>query len=60
MQAGEKVTLMKWGNVRIVEVTKQETNNLCIHATDLPDDKDYKDTKKLTWLAKEGGLVSMP
>ena len=25
----------------------------------MPDDKDFKETKKFTWLAKEGGLVDV-
>jgi hypothetical protein len=56
VKVGEKVTLMKWGNVRIVGIEQQD-NGLRLIGEDLPDDKDYKETKKFTWLAKEGGLV---
>ncbi|KAE8229788.1 hypothetical protein CF326_g5232 [Tilletia indica] len=49
---GEKVTLMDWGNV---EVTSLETgsdgsiSNLALKL--LPTDSDFKNTKKVTWLA---------
>ena len=47
---GEKITLMKWGNVTI---SKKEDNNGVITLTGKVDasDKDFKSTKKLTWLA---------
>lgn len=49
--SGEKVTLMKWGNVRLTNVVVKEDGSIEITAEDLPDDKDYKGTKKINWLA---------
>lgn len=47
---GEKITLMKWGNATI---TSSETidGQLVLHGNVDPADKDFKKTKKLTWIA---------
>jgi glutamyl-tRNA synthetase len=46
---GEKITLLKWGNAIVTK--KEEINGeLVLHADLLPDDKDFKKTKKLTWI----------
>ena len=55
--AGEKITLMKWGNVVVhsIEPASEEfaghTVKLKLVGEYLPEDKDFKNTKKLTWLA---------
>lgn len=47
---GEKITLMKWGNVIITK--KEEIDGvITLTGTVDPTDKDFKGTKKLTWLA---------
>ena len=51
LQAGEKVTLMDLGNARVDSAMPDV--KLCY----LPDDHDFKKTKKLTWLAKVPDLV---
>ena len=54
---GEKITLMKWGNVVIhsIEPAAEEfaghPAKLKLVGEYLPEDKDFKNTKKLTWLA---------
>jgi len=47
---GERITLMKWGNAT---VTSAETVDgvITLHANINPEDKDFKKTKKLTWIA---------
>lgn len=48
---GEKVTLMKWGNVTITKIEKSESGEISLIGKVDKDDKDYKKTKKLTWIA---------
>jgi glutamyl-tRNA synthetase len=52
LEEGEKITLMKWGNVTI---TKKEVVGDTISLTGKIDlaDKDFKKTKKLTWIAAD-------
>jgi len=43
---------MKWGNVRVKSITTDaETGKIHIVAEDLPNDKDYKGTKKMNWVS---------
>jgi glutamyl-tRNA synthetase len=51
LQVGEKVTLMKWGNVVISSIEPQG-DGLLLKANLKEDDKDFKTTKKVNWLAK--------
>lgn len=53
---GQIVTLMDWGNMRI---TSTAENGGKLTAEYLPDDKDFKKTVKLTWLADLEDLVPM-
>jgi glutamyl-tRNA synthetase len=49
---GEKITLMKWGNVTISK--KEEINGVITLTGKVdPEDKDFKGTKKLTWIAND-------
>lgn len=52
LKEGEKATLMKWGNVTI---TKKEAcgNNFTLWGTVDEADKDFKKTKKLTWMSAD-------
>jgi len=45
LKIGEKITLIKWGNFLIKEISKNE-----IICEFLPLDQDFKNTKKITWL----------
>ncbi len=47
---GEKVTLMKWGNVTIT-AKEAQGENWVLRGTIDEADKDFKKTKKLTWMA---------
>lgn len=52
LKVGDKVTLMKWGNVSIT-ASAQVDGVLTLNGTYLPDDKDFKKTTKLTWIAQD-------
>lgn len=49
---------MKWGNVVINKVTKNE-ENIELEGEYLPDDKDFKSTKKLCWLDAKSPLTEV-
>lgn len=52
IEEGEKITLMKWGNVTI---TKKEVDgdNIILYGKVDPADKDFKKTKKITWVCAD-------
>lgn len=53
---GEKVTLMKWGNVTIT--SKQEADGqITLTGKIDPADKDFKKTKKLTWIIADPAVT---
>ena len=52
VEVGEKITLLKWGNAIVTK--KEEINGeLVLHADLLPEDKDFKKTKKITWVCSD-------
>ena len=53
---GEKITLMKWGNAKILSIVAKE-DGLHLEAENLEDDKDFKSTKKLNWISEDSCLV---
>jgi glutamyl-tRNA synthetase len=53
----QKITLMKWGNCFVKEVTKDADGKITSVVGELSDDKDFKKTVKMTWLADFDGLV---
>lgn len=62
IQPGEKVTFMKWGNAIIQSISQADEEfegmplKLILQAELVLEDKDFKNTKKLTWLAAVPGL----
>ena len=52
-EIGEKVTFMDWGNMEIT--SRDESGNLS--ANFMPEDQNFKGTKKVTWLANVDDLV---
>jgi glutamyl-tRNA synthetase len=54
---GEKITLMNWGNFQIHTKEIQPDGSYLITAEYLPEDKDFKKTKKITWLANNTNLL---
>ena len=65
IQCGEKVTFMKWGNALIHTISESDENflgmpvKLSLHGEILQEDKDFKNTKKLTWLAAVPDLYKL-
>lgn len=49
---GEKVTLMKWGNVTITK-KEQEGESINLYGKIDLADKDFKKTKKITWVTND-------
>lgn len=49
---GEKITLMKWGNATVSKKVV-DGDNITLTATVDEADKDYKKTKKITWLCAD-------
>jgi tRNA synthetases class I (E and Q), anti-codon binding domain len=49
---GEKITLMKWGNANVTKKVT-EGNKITIWANIDEEDKDFKKTKKITWLCAD-------
>lgn len=54
-EVGEKVTFMDWGNMEI----RARGENGSLEAVYLPEDQDFKGTKKVTWLADVNDLVPL-
>lgn len=48
---------MNWGNFQILTKELQQDGSYAITAEFLPDDKDFKKTKKITWLADNTNLL---
>lgn len=48
---------MNWGNVLIQTKELQPDGSYSLTGEYLPDDKDFKTTKKITWLAEGTNLV---
>lgn len=60
LKEGEKLTLMNHGNVLINKITPPQDENSGYHieATNLPEDLDYKDTQKITWICSDKKVLS--
>lgn len=54
---GEKVTFMNWGNFNILTREQQPDGSYNLTAEYLPEDLDFKKTKKITWLADGTNLL---
>ena len=57
LKVDEKVTLMKWGNAKIVKILNNADGSLCLEAELMEEDKDFKSTKKINWVCEESCLV---
>ena len=53
VKVGDKLTLMKWGNVKITDksVNPSNPNEIVAYGDYLAQDKDFKNTVKVNWLA---------
>jgi len=55
---GDKITLMKWGNV-VIHSKKAEGDHFVFEGEYLPEDKDFKSTKKVNWLSSDAQLAEV-
>ena len=53
IEVGEKVTLMKWGNITITKKEVGPDGNPVLYGTIDEADKDFKKTKKITWVCAD-------
>lgn len=51
LRPGENATFINWGNLRIISVQRGTNGEVTVEAEPNLEDKDYKKTPKLTWLA---------
>jgi len=52
LKVGQKITLMGWGNAFVRDVTQKPSGEVSDASIEMVlEDKDFKDTPKLTWLA---------
>jgi len=56
LQIGEKITLYKWGNCIITDKKVQGTETI-LKGKLVLEDKDFKSTKKITWIAYYAPLM---
>jgi len=54
---GERITLMNWGNCTITRIETSADGGLALFGTIDEADKDYKKTKKLTWLLHDPATI---
>jgi len=57
IKVDEKVTFMNWGNFLIKSKEIQPDGSYKLTGLFLEDDKDWKKTRKYTWLAKDADLA---
>lgn len=56
---GQNVTFINWGNLKIIEINKRQDGSVVrVHARLNLNDKDYKNTLKITWIAKPSPLLN--
>lgn len=48
---GEKITLLKWGNAKVLEKKVADDGSVALKAELNIEDQDFKGTKKFTWIA---------
>ncbi|CAH3119198.1 unnamed protein product [Porites lobata] len=61
LSVGEMVTLMNWGNVKITKINKTPSGGVKSLEAELHlDNKDFKKTTKLTWLAESSKASLLP
>ncbi|PFX18452.1 Bifunctional glutamate/proline--tRNA ligase [Stylophora pistillata] len=61
LSEGEMVTLINWGNVKITKINKNPSGGVkSIEAELHLDNKDFKKTTKLTWIAESAKAPLLP
>ena len=59
MKEGDVVTLMRWGNIKITAVTRDGERVTAVAAHADLDNKNFKKTQKVTWVADVPELVEV-
>lgn len=54
----EKFTLMNFMNVKVDQINEDGNGSFLINCTQLPEDKDFKSTKKISWVVGDDSLAS--
>ena len=57
LKIDEKITLMKWGNVKILKIDQKADGSLYLEGEIMEEDKDFKSTKKINWVSEDSCLV---
>ncbi|CAA9995880.1 unnamed protein product [Nesidiocoris tenuis] len=57
---GENVTFINWGNIKIKEIIKQGGKISMVKAVPNLEDKNFKKTIKITWLARSTNAPAIP
>lgn len=60
VQEGSLVTFINWGNLRIQKINKEGDKIVSVDATTELDNKDFKKTLKVTWLAEHSAAPFVP
>jgi len=50
---------MNWGNFSVSSIDKNQDGSLSLKGLYLPDDKDFKSTKKVNWLPNSDILTEV-
>ncbi len=53
IEVGEKITLMKWGNLTVTKKESEPDGNPVLYGNIDEADKDFKKTKKITWVCAD-------
>lgn len=57
---GQNATFINWGNLMILKVNRNGKNIISVDARLNLEDKNYKDTLKITWLAEHEEEIEKP
>ncbi|NEU33538.1 hypothetical protein GN156_22930, partial [bacterium LRH843] len=60
LKEGENTTFINWGNLRIKKINRKDNRIVSVDAEPNLDDKDYKKTLKITWLADSSKAPLIP
>lgn len=60
LKEGENTTFINWGNLRIKKINRKDNRIVSVDAEPNLDDKDYKKTLKITWLAESPKAPLIP
>lgn len=56
LKAGDKFTLREIGNAKVHSISENADGSFVVEATLTPEDKDFKDTRKVCWVPADPAL----